>query len=169
MPQLQDEAFEGFCQLVLQSDDGTGAHCELVQDFLKERTGSAAVQQKVRARLHAIRGVEALIAGLCHPSLELRCRVLSEIKKFGVPPDPFALTDGIVTELMRIAHHNGGIWYTRAAANSSVVQIAQMHRSQQGDCSDEAVMLQGRQIHDRSETLRWLLGMLEYCMHENVH
>ena len=169
MPQLQDEAFEGFCQLVLQSDDGTGAHCELVQDFLKERAGSAAVQQKVRARLHAIRGVDSLIAGLCHPSLELRCRVLSEIKKFGVPPDPFALTDGIVTELKRIAHHNGVIWYTRAAAISSMVQIAQMDRSQQGDGSDEAVMLQGRQNHDRSETLRWLLGMLEYCMDENVH
>ena len=101
MPQLQDEVFEGFCQLVLQSDDGTGAHCELVQDFLKERERSAVVQHKVQARLNEIRGVKALVAGLCPPSLEMRSCVLSEMKKFGVPPDPFASTDGTVTELKR--------------------------------------------------------------------
>ena len=34
---LSEQVFEGFCQFVLASDDGTGSHCELVQDFLKER------------------------------------------------------------------------------------------------------------------------------------
>jgi len=42
-----------------------------------------------------------LTAGLCHPSLELRTGVLSEMKKFGVPPNPFAV-DGIVAKLQEI-------------------------------------------------------------------
>jgi len=45
---LSEQVFEGFCQLVLASDDGTGSHCELVQDFLKERGASEKVERMVR-------------------------------------------------------------------------------------------------------------------------
>jgi hypothetical protein len=41
---VYSQAFEDFCQLVLASDDGTGSHCELVQDFLKERGASEKVE-----------------------------------------------------------------------------------------------------------------------------
>jgi hypothetical protein len=41
---LSEQAFEDFCQLVLASDDGTGSHCEMVQDFLKERGASEKVE-----------------------------------------------------------------------------------------------------------------------------
>ena len=85
---LSEQVFEGFCQLVLASDDGTGSHCELVQDFLKERGASEKVKRMVREKLQGFRR-RGLTASLCHPSLELRKLVLSEMKKFGVPPDPF--------------------------------------------------------------------------------
>ncbi len=52
---LSEQVFEGFCQLVLASDDGTGSHCELVQDFLKERGASEKVEQMVCDRLQEIR------------------------------------------------------------------------------------------------------------------
>ena len=127
------------------------------------------MQQKVRARLHEIRGVEALIIGLCHPSLELRSRILSEMEKFGVPHDPFTRTGGIATELKRIAHNNEAMWYKRAAAISSLVQIAQMDSSQQGENAIQNLKQKCRQVLDRAETLRWVLEMLESCMDENVH
>jgi len=61
---LSKQAFEDFCQLVLASDEGTGSHCELVQDFLKERSASEKVEQMVRDKLQEIRGTERLVAGL---------------------------------------------------------------------------------------------------------
>jgi hypothetical protein len=57
---LSEQVFEGFCQLVLASDDGTGSHCELVQDFLKERGASEKVEQMVCDRLQEIRDSERL-------------------------------------------------------------------------------------------------------------
>jgi len=104
---LPDEEFTAFCQLVLQKDDDTGVHCELVNDFLKERGGSEEVHLMVRNRLQTVRGTESLIAGLCHPSLELRNRVLSEMKKFRMPPDPFAY--GTTTRLRQIVEDKNGV------------------------------------------------------------
>jgi hypothetical protein len=143
---LSEEVFEGFCQLVLASDDGTGSHCELVQDFLKERGASEKVERMVRGKLQEIRGSEGLIAGLCHPSAELRRIVLSEMKKFGVPPDPFAETDGTAAALKEIAEDGASKWHARAAAVLSLVQMAQMDHCRKGN--------------GRSDTLQWLLSML---------
>jgi hypothetical protein len=67
-------------------------------------------------KLQEIRGSEWLIAGLCHPSLELWNIVLSEMKKFVVPPDPFAETDGTATALKQIAEDGASKWHKRAAA-----------------------------------------------------
>ncbi len=47
-----------------ESDDGTGSHCELVQDFLKERVASEKVERMVRDNLQEIRDTECLLAGL---------------------------------------------------------------------------------------------------------
>jgi len=155
MPQLCDEMFEEFCELVLKGDDGTGAHCELVQDFLKGREGSAVVLQKMRDKLHEIRGTDSLVAGLCHPSMELRNRVLSEMKLFAVPPDPFSHTDGIVPRLKQIVEDREREWYEHAAAILSVVQIAQMDHCQKGT--------------GRNDTLCWVLNMLGTNTHDDIH
>jgi hypothetical protein len=147
---MQDEeVFEGFCQLVLASDDGTGSHYEKVQDFLRERGASVIaekVERMVRGKLQEIRGSECLVAGLCHPSSELRHIVLSEMKKFGMPPNPFAETDGTAAVLRQIAEDGASKWHTRAAALLSLVQMAQMDHCRKGN--------------GRSHTLQWLLGML---------
>ena len=153
---LSQEIFEEFCELVLKSDDGTGAHCELVLDFLKERGDSEVVLKKVRDKLHTIRGTAYLIAGLCHPSMELRNLVLSEMISFGVPSDPFAQTDGTVsipTQLKDVATNSSGEWHTRAAAILSLVQIAQMDH-----CKDAA----------QTETLQWVLEMLQHDRNESI-
>jgi len=153
---LQPETmFEDFCRAVLQSDDGTGACCEMVMDFSKERGESAEVAQLVRNKLQEIRGTKTLIAGLCHPSLELRSRVLSEMDTFGMPHDPFSETDGTVAELKTIAQRHDAKWFERAAAILSMVQIAQMEHCQKYD--------------NRTETLRWVLVMLSSNYDENVH
>eukprot|EP00277_Geminigera_cryophila_P003569 CAMPEP_0179413852 /NCGR_PEP_ID=MMETSP0799-20121207/5331_1 /TAXON_ID=46947 /ORGANISM="Geminigera cryophila, Strain CCMP2564" /LENGTH=402 /DNA_ID=CAMNT_0021186375 /DNA_START=1 /DNA_END=1210 /DNA_ORIENTATION=+ len=141
---LPEEQFKSFCELVLQNDDGTGVHCELVNDFLKERGGSEEVHLMVRNRLQTVRGTESLIAGLCHPSLELRNRVLSEMKKFEMPPNPFS--DGTTARLRQIAEDKCDVWHKRAAAIISLAQIAQMDHCQECD--------------GRADTLAWLLGML---------
>ena len=60
--------FTDFCSAVLECDDGTGACCELVQDFLKERGSCGAVEQMLRDKMQEIRGTDLLVAGLCHPS-----------------------------------------------------------------------------------------------------
>ena len=89
MPQLQDEMFVEFCGFVLKSDGVEGVHCELVQDraFLKGRGSCEKVEEMVCSRLQEIRGTDFFLAGLCHSSLEVQNGVLSEIKKFSMPPD----------------------------------------------------------------------------------
>ncbi len=87
----------------------------------------------VRGNLQEIRGSEGLIAGLCHPSSELRRIVLSEMKKFGVPLDPFAETDGTAAALRQIAEDGASKWHTRAAALLSLVQMAQMDHCRIGN------------------------------------
>jgi hypothetical protein len=46
-----DAAFEGFCDAVLESDDGSCACCEMVWDFLKERGGSDRVYPRLCDKL----------------------------------------------------------------------------------------------------------------------
>jgi len=143
---LSAKIFTSFCELVLESDDGAGAQCEMVQDFLREFGPCQIVEQMVRNKLLKIRGTDSLVAGLCHPSQELRDRVLSEMKRFRMPPDPFAQSDGTVAQLKHIAEHHDCEWYTRAAAILSMVQIAQMDHCQEGT--------------GREDTLRWVLDLL---------
>jgi len=104
------------------------------------------LEQMVRNKLLKIRGTDCLVAGLCHPLQELRDRVRSEMKRFCMPPDPFAQSDGTVAQLNHIAEHHDCEWYTRAAAILSVVQIAQMDHCQEGT--------------GREDTLRWVLDLL---------
>jgi hypothetical protein len=154
---LSEQVFDRFCQLVLASDDWTGSHCELVQDFLKERDASVIsekVDRMVHDKLREIRGSEGLIAGLCHPLKKPRKLVLSEMKKFGVPPDPFAETDGTAAALRQIAEDGASKWHTRAAAVLSLVQIAQMDHC--------------RKSNGRSDTLQWLLAMLTPDQNEDI-
>ena len=156
MPQLNDKMFEKFCRLVLKSDDGTGVHCELVQDVLKERGASEKVKEMVRSRLQEIRGINLLIAGLCHPSLELRNHVLCEMKKFRTPLDPFKESnDGTVAKLKNIIKKCHVDWNTRAAAILSVAQIAQMDHCQMGT--------------ERHDTLFWVLDMLGSHTQDDTH
>ena len=152
-----ETVYVAFCRAVLESDDGTGACCEMVKDFSQERGKSAEVDQMVRDKFDKIRGTPSLVAGLCHPSLELRNCILSEMDSFGMPPDPFSETDGIVAELKKIAEDKDrdAEWYTRAAAILSLMQIAQMQRCQQGG--------------GRLQTLRWVLTMLATNIDENVY
>jgi hypothetical protein len=125
---------------------------------LKERSASEKVKQNVeqmvRQKLQENRGTEYLIAGLCHPSLEMRNLVLSEMKKFGVPPNPFAQTDGVIKVLKQTAEDDVCKWHERAAAILSMAQLAQMDHC--------------RKSNGRSDTLRWLLGMLKSNRTEDI-
>ena len=103
---LQPESvFTAFCGQVLECDDKSGTCCELVRDFLQKRGGSEEVEQMVRDKLQVIRGTGHLIAGLFHQSPEIRRPfhktklVLSEMKQFGIPSDPFV----IVARLKKVA------------------------------------------------------------------
>jgi hypothetical protein len=151
---MREEMFPEFCQVLLEMDDGTGACCELVRDFLKERGPSEAVERMLRDQMQKIRGTDLLLAGLCHPCPEMRSLVLSEMSQFRVPPNPFA--DETVPKLKEIAEDTSCAWHKRAAAILSLAQIAQMKH-----CSRS----------DRAETIRWVLKMLqsESYMLENVH
>jgi hypothetical protein len=146
---LQDTeqaTFTDFCSAVLESDDGTGTCCELVRDFLKERGSCEAVEQMLRDKMQKIRGTDLLVAGLCHPSSEMRSLVLSEMIQFCVPPNPFS--DGTVPKLKEIAEDKDRVWHTRAASMLSIAQIAQMKHWESFRS-------------DRAEIIRWMLEMLE--------
>jgi len=161
---LSAEIFTSLCQLVLENDDTTGALCEMLQDFLKERGSSEHVGKMICSKLQEIRGTVSLIAGLCHPSLELRNGVLSEMKKFGIPSDPFAHADGIVAKLKQIVLIKTE-WNTRAAVILSVAQIAQMDYCQMR--TDRHGL---RQIGTgRHDTLCWVLDMLGSDTQDDTH
>jgi hypothetical protein len=151
---MREETFPEFCQVLLEMDDATGACCELVQDFLRERGPSEAVERMLRDQMQKIRGTDLLLAGLCHPCPEMRSLVLSEMIQFRVPPNPFA--DETVPKLKEIAEDTRFVWHKRAAAMLSLAQIAQMKH-----CSRS----------DRAETIRWVLKMLqsESVVLANVH
>ena len=76
---LAEDVFSSFCRLILESDAESGANCEIVQDFLKERGQSKVVSEMVGEKLHAIRGSEGLIAGLCHPSKVMRNHLIKRM------------------------------------------------------------------------------------------
>jgi hypothetical protein len=80
--------------------------------------------------------------------------VLSEMKKFGMPPDPFAEADGTAAALRQIAEDSASKGHTRAAALLSLVQMAQMDHCRRG--------------HGRSHTLQWLFGMLTPDQSEDI-
>jgi len=141
---LKEEVFEAFCRVLMARDDGAGANCELVRAFLKERT-SATVEQLLRDRLLELRGADNLIAGLCHPSAELRRLLLSEIRQFQTPADPFS--DGTAARLKQIVEDVSSQWYRRRAALLSLAQVAQMKHYAQGS--------------GRADTLRWMIKMLD--------
>ena len=96
--------------------------------FLKERITSVEsdeVEQMVRDELLKLRGTDNFIAGLCRPSPELRDLLLSEMRQFKVPADPFA--DGMmIAKLKNKAEDATCWWYTRRAAISSIAQVSQM-------------------------------------------
>jgi hypothetical protein len=80
--------------------------------------------------------------------------VLSEMKEFRVPSNPFA--EGTVTTLKMFAEDTSCVWHTRAASVLSIAQIAQMKH-----CSHI----------DRTETIQWMLTMLQSGPDEleNIH
>jgi hypothetical protein len=152
---LPEDTFSQFCRVLLEMEDCTGAHCELVKDFSKERDLSNAVQQMMSEQMQKNRGIDLLLAGLCHPCSEMRLQVVSEMKRFRSPPDPFA--DGsVVSKLKVIAEDADCVWHKRAAAMLSIAHIAQMK-----PCSRT----------DRTATIGWMLKMLqsESNVLENVH
>jgi len=151
---LTEDIFTKFCQLILESDDGTGANCQLVQDFLRERGSSENVEKMVQSKLHKIRAAE-LITGLCHPSLQLRNVVLSEMKVFGVPRNPFAPTDGTADELKKIADDTSSVWHKRCAAIYSLVQISLMDHCLKLDssCRQDILMWIFAKLRSDSEML----------------
>jgi serine/threonine protein kinase len=148
---LSEEMFLAFCHRLLEMEDGTGVYCELVQDFLKERGSSDAVEQMMREQMQKNRGTDLLLAGLCHPCPEMRSLVLSEMIKFRAPPDLLA-----VGKLKMVAEDADCVWHKRAASVLSIAQIAQMKHCARSD---------------RAETISWLLGMLQLGTRalENVH
>ena len=127
-----------------QQDDGAGANCELVRAFLKERP-SSQVEQLLSDRLLELRGADNLVAGLCHPSPELRRLLLSEMRQFRTPADPFA--DGLAAKLQAMAEDLSAAWHRRRAAVLSLAQVAQMEHCAQGG--------------GRARTLQWMLKMLD--------
>jgi len=152
---LPATTFTRFWELALASDDGAGAQCEMVHDFLKERGSSEKVEQMVHNKLCKIRDTDILVAGLCHPSQELLDRVLSEMKLFRLPPDLFAQTDGALTALKGIAEDHRCEWYNCAAAILSLVQSAKMDHSQMGTC--------------KQDTLEWVLDLLLAGAEEDIY
>ena len=95
---LKEDVFVQFCKLILEGDDETGSCCEIVQDFLNEREQSSQtrpLETMLCSKIPRIRR-RFLLAGLCHPCPEMRKLVLSEMKQFRVPPNPFA--DGTVAD-----------------------------------------------------------------------
>ena len=133
-----ERSFVHFCGLLLAEEDGVGVHCEIVQDFLKERGNFRDVEQLLRNKMRENRS-DKLLTGLCHPSLELRTLFLSEMQQFRMPEDPFA--DKIVAKLMERAENRSWEWHRRVAAIFSITHIAKnglwcISYRRQGICCD---------------------------------
>jgi hypothetical protein len=144
---LEDQVFTRFCHAVLLHEDGAGANCELVRAFLNERGDSEEVKQMLEEKIREFRGADNLVAGLCHPSPDVRELLLSEMQQFQTPPDPFA-AGGLVSALQNIAEDTSSTWHKRRAGILSMAQIAQMEY-----CNKDAGT-------GRAETLKWMIKML---------
>jgi hypothetical protein len=155
---LEDQVFTKFCHSVLQREDGAGAHCELVRAFLSERGDSEEVKQMLEAKLREFRGADKLVAGLCHPSPDVRELLLSEMQQFETPPDPFA-DGGLVAALQNIAEDTSSTWHQRRAGILSMAQIAQKEY-----CNKDAGT-------GRAETLKWMIKTLnaDAAVREDIH
>jgi hypothetical protein len=155
---LEDQVFTWFCHAVLQREDGAGANCELVRAFLNERGDSEEVNQMLEEKIREFRGADNLVAGLCHPSPDVRELLLSEMQQFQSPPDPFA-AGGLVSALQNIAEDTSSTWHKWRAGILSMAQIAQMEY-----CNKDAVI-------GRAETLKWMLKMLnaDAAAREDIH
>jgi Leucine-rich repeat (LRR) protein len=155
---LEDQIFSKFCHAVLQREDGAGATCELVRAFLNERGESEEVKQMLEKKVREFRGPDNLVAGLCHPSPDVRELLLSEMRQFEMPPDPFAV-GGLISALQNIAEDTSSTWHKRRAGILSMAQIAQMKY-----CNKDAGT-------GRAETLKWMLKMLnaDTAVREDVH
>ena len=143
---LSDETvFTDFCKHLLAEEEGVGAHCEIVQDFLSERGKSEEVSHVLRNKIREIR-TDKLIAGLCHRSQELRTSLISELRNFRAL-DPFedGKKTGIVGQLKTIVETTTCKWNTRVAAIVSITQIAQIEHGH-GKC--------------RTNILEWMLRAL---------
>ena len=127
---VDEKIFKKFCRAVLKHGDESGTSCELVRDFLGERGESAAVERMLQDKLLALRGAQSLVAGLCHPSSLLRDLLLSEMRQFRTPMDPFG--DGTAEHLKAIATDTSCMWHKRCAAILSLAQIAQMEHCSEG-------------------------------------
>jgi Leucine-rich repeat (LRR) protein len=155
---LEDQVFTEFCHAVLQHEDGAGANCELVRTFLNERGDSEEVKQMLEEKFREFRGADNLVAGLCHPSPDVRELLLSEMQQFKMPPDPFAAV-GLVSALQKIAEDTNSTWHKRRAGILSIVQIAQMEYCNK----DEGT--------NRAGTLKWMIHMLnaDTVVREDIH
>eukprot|EP00961_Rhodomonas_salina_P225203 3044813-Rhodomonas_salina.1 len=132
-----------FSKVILQSDDGDGVACEVVRKFLQECRASSEVSVLLRERLHHFRGIDSLVAGLCHVSPQMRELVLSEMKQFRMPSHPFS--DGTCARLRSVSQLQTAAWCRRTAAVLSLCQIAKMDHCREGG---------------RSDTIQWLFEML---------
>jgi hypothetical protein len=105
-----------------------------------------------------LRGADNLVAGLCHPSPDVRELLLSEMRQFQMPPEPFA-GGGLVSALKKIAQDTSAAWYRRRAGILSLAQIAQMEHCNRGTWTG------------RADTLKWMLQMLnaDNAVRENIH
>jgi hypothetical protein len=139
---LKPEAeFENFAALMLAEEEGTGIYCEIVQDILAERGKSEGVARMLRDKMREIRN-DKLLVGLCHPSMELRTCVLSEIRKFrALNP----IEGDIITQLKQMASDAHCAWNKRVAAILSLSHIGQMEDIH-GSC--------------RRRILKWMLSRL---------
>ena len=88
-----------------------------------------------------------MVVGLCHPSPDVRELLLSEMRQFQMPPDPYA--DGeLVSALKKIAEDTSAVWYQRRAGILSLAQIANMEYYNK------------RAGAGRANTLKWMLQLL---------
>eukprot|EP00961_Rhodomonas_salina_P293191 3933542-Rhodomonas_salina.1 len=75
------DTYVSFCECVLDAEDGTGSHCELVCELLSLREAER-VKAKLREKYAAIRKLDSLVCGFCHPSPDMRRLVASELRRF---------------------------------------------------------------------------------------
>jgi hypothetical protein len=113
--------FEKFAKVVLLQDDASGANACMVKRMLTECSPNnryvRRVTQLVNEMVRRMRPYDMLAKGLCHPSLEMRNLVLTEIKEFQMDPEEAAHA---VLALLDSGFHP---WYTPWCAAQSLGQL----------------------------------------------